>query len=149
MTNNEKIELLKERIVETETKINNETDLLLKEQYIKEAIVLRKKYTPLLIQKRPALLTCGIVFAIFWGISLIACLPPYIIRGKKRDINEEKLGQLRVLLEQTQKQICLQNQTSNNEEEKLSAEEEIARLKKEVEELKKANRKKIVIEDIE
>ena len=65
MTNNKKVELLKERIVETETKINNETDLLLKEQYIKEAIVLRKKYTPLLIQKRPALLTFGIVFAIF------------------------------------------------------------------------------------
>lgn len=146
MTNNKKVELLKERIIETETKINNETDLLLKEQYIKEAIVLRKKYTPLLLQKRPALLTFGIVFAIFWGISLIVCLPPFIIRGKKRDINEEKLAKLRVLLEQTQKQICLQNQSSNNEEEKLSAEEEIARLKKEVEELKAANRKKEVEE---
>ena len=147
MSNNKKINILREQIIETEAKVKNETDLTIKAQYIEEEISLREKYTPLLLKKRPLLLTFGIVFAIFWGISLMICLPPFIIRGKKRDINEEKISKLKVELSLIKKQISSQDNSINTKQEPLILEQnkdtsdEIELLKKEIEELKKLTSK--------
>ena len=84
MSNNKQIELLKTQIQEIETKYKVETDLNCKIELLEQELALRKRYTPLLLKKRPLLLTLGIVFAIFYGISLMICLPPFIIRGKKQ-----------------------------------------------------------------
>ena len=91
MTNNKNIAVVKRKIDDLETKLKYETDLSNRLNLLKELLSLRREYTPLLLKKRPLLLTLGIVFALFYGISLIICLPPYIIRGKKRDINEAKI----------------------------------------------------------
>ena len=91
MTNNRKIEVVKSKIDDLETKLKYETDLSNRLNLLKQLLNLRREYTPLLLKKRPLLLTLGIVFALFYGISLMICLPPFIIRGKKRDINEAKI----------------------------------------------------------
>lgn len=94
MSNNKKIEILKSKIYDLEadlTCLENDEDKLHK---IDEIIDCRNEYQGLLAKKRPALLIFGLVFCIFYGISLFICLPPYIIRGKKMDINKEKINQL-------------------------------------------------------
>ena len=91
MTNNKKIEVVKRKIDDLEAKLKYETDLSNRLNLLNELLTLRREYTPLLVKKRPLLLTLGIVFALFYGISLMICLPPFIIRGKKRDINEAKI----------------------------------------------------------
>lgn len=136
MSNNGKIELLKNKIEQIEIKIKNEQDPAVKASYIEQEIALRKKYTPLLLKKRPLLLSLGIIFAIFYGISLMICLPPFIIRGKKRDINEDKILKLRAELAILKKQIGKSEEKM--EEKELTPQEEIAMLRKELEELKKS-----------
>ena len=105
MSNNRKIEILKSQIEETEIKIKNESDLATKISYIEQEIALRESYTPLLLKKRPVLLTFGILFAIFYGFSLMICLPPFIIRGKKRDINVDKISKLKYELDILKNQL--------------------------------------------
>ena len=95
MSNNAKIEALRIQINELEIKNRYETNPLSKIELYHEEIELRQQYTQLLLKKRPLLLTLGISLAIFYGVSLIICLPPYIIRGKKRDINEEKIRKIK------------------------------------------------------
>ena len=144
MSNNKKIELLRSQIQELEIKAKNETDLELKSEYMNQELILRTQYTPLLLKKRPMLLTLGIIFAIFYGISLMICLPPFIIRGKKRDINEEKIRKLNVELEVIAKQIKDQEKKEKQKKEKTENElmaEEIDMLKKELATIKKASSK--------
>ena len=94
MSNNEQIEILRNKINDLETELKYTEDLREKLRLYNELLVSRRQYTPLLLKKRPFLLTMGIVFAIFYGISLAICLPPYIIRGKKRDINEARIKEI-------------------------------------------------------
>ncbi len=96
MSNNTAIEMLKEEINRLEMKAKLEQDVSVKIKQLEEIVVAREKYTKLLVKKRPMLLTLGLVFCIFYGISLMICLPPYIVRGKKRDINEERIRAIKV-----------------------------------------------------
>ena len=101
MTNNAAIKALGEKIYEIEANLKyteNDYDKLVLNERLLE---LRTQYTPLLLKKRTMLLIFGIAFAIFYGISLCICLPPYIIRGKKRDINEKKIIEIK------QEIVCL------------------------------------------
>ena len=91
MTNNTKIELYKNKINELEVKLKYEEDKSNKIKLMEELLLLRRDYTKLLVKKRPMLLAVGLSLCIFWGISLMICIPPFIVRGKKRDINEEKI----------------------------------------------------------
>lgn len=95
MSNNKKIEITKDKINELELKAKHEQDVASKIIILEEILDLRKDYTLLLVKKRPLLLTFALLFCIFWGISLMVCLPPFIVRGKKRDINEEKIKNLK------------------------------------------------------
>ena len=94
MSNNKQCEIYRNQINDLEAKIKYSDDDDTKLELYKNLLTLRKTYTSLLMKKRKMLLTLGIVFAIFYGISLTICLPPYIIRGKKRDINEDKIKQI-------------------------------------------------------
>ena len=114
MSNNKEIELVRSEIQSVEAMIKCETNLANRAELIKKAIELRERYTPLLLKKRPLLLTIGIVFAILYGISLMICLPPYIIRGKKRDINEQKLKELKIELEALNKQLGEEENPEND-----------------------------------
>ena len=105
MTNNKKIEILRAQIMEVEEMLKYEQNPYNRVELLQRQIDLREKYTPLLLKKRPILLTMGILFAIFYGISLAICLPPYILRGKKRDINEDILRKLKAELEHLKKEL--------------------------------------------
>lgn len=135
MSNNSKIKVLRNQINELEIKRKNENNLETKAKYIQEEIILREHYTPLLLKKRPVLLIFGILFAIFYGISLMICLPPFIIRGKKRDINEEKIVALKIELNEINNQI--NSKSENSDKNIYSQEKEIEELKKQIDELKK------------
>ncbi len=105
MSNNKKVEKLRAQIMEVEEMLKYEQEPLKRVELLERQIGLRESYTPLLLKKRPFLLTMGIIFAIFYGISLAICLPPYVLRGKKRDINEDILRKLKVELEQLKREI--------------------------------------------
>lgn len=105
MTNNKKIAVVKRKIDDLETNLKYETDLSNRLNLLKELLTLRREYTPLLLKKRPLLLTLGIVFALLYGISLMICLPPFIIRGKKRDINEAKIKGILIEISQIENKL--------------------------------------------
>ena len=95
MSNNKEIELVKRKIEKLVVKNQYEEDKVEKIQLYEEELLLRKRYHYLLKKKRPMLLTFALVFCIFYGISLAICLPPYVIRGNKMDINEKKMNEIK------------------------------------------------------
>ena len=109
MSNNKMIEQVKNEIEGLMIKNNHEKDIKRKIELYEEELLLRKRYHYLLKKKRPLLLTFALVFCIFYGISLMICLPPYIIRGKKMDINEEKITKIK------QEIACLQENLEKEE----------------------------------
>lgn len=104
MTNNEKIEKTKNEINALEIQRDFVTDTVDRLFLCRQELNLRKEYSILLSKKRTLLLVLGISFAIFYLISLAICLPPYIVRGQKRKINEEKINLLLIEIS------CLENE---------------------------------------
>ena len=104
LSNNKQIELLRNEINNWEAKIKLTTNPMKKMYYLEKVIELRNRYTPLLLKKRPLLLTLVILLAYPTGIGLCVFLPFYIVRGKKRDINEEKIKEAKTTLYYLKKQ---------------------------------------------
>ena len=109
MSNNKEIELVKSKIEKLVVKNQHEEDKVEKITLYEEELLLRKRYHYLLKKKRPMLLTFALVFCIFYGISLAICLPPYVIRGNKMDINEKKMNEIKTEI------ACLQEKLAKEQ----------------------------------
>ena len=117
LSNNQQAEVLRNKIDEAEFMCLHETNPRKKIELLREEIELRQQYTPVLLKKRTLLWVLGLLFfLVSGGLSLIICLPPYIVRGKKRDINEEKLRKLKFELEYLTRRYSL-SQTLPKEKE--------------------------------
>lgn len=119
MSNNNMIEVVKNEIESLMIKNNHEKDIKRKIELYEEELLLRKRYHYLLKKKRPLLLTFALVFCIFYGISLMICLPPYIIRGKKMDINEEKIIKIKQEIQCLEKSLMQKEEIVNKVEEEF------------------------------
>ena len=140
MSNKKEIEAMVKKIYSLESEIKYETNTYNLLELNEELLESREKYTQLLLKKRKTLLVCGIVFAIFYGISLCCCLPPYSIRGTKRDINEAKIVQIKHDIKALKRKIY-EEQNPNlievKEQPVLSDEDKIIKMQKEIDELKR------------
>ena len=96
-----------------ENRLKYEPDPSAKIEQIQALIAAREEYTRLLRKKRPLLLTMALVFCIFYGISLFICLPPYIIRGQKMDINQRRIQNLKTQLYQLMGEVSYSNMYPN------------------------------------